>query len=399
MSINKKSKGLFILHEGISSTIFNSQVIEHILQLNNSDYEFDILSFNTEYKIWGSSLKNRENLISLYPNLNIHLIKSINIFYPFAFIIHIFQLIAFFKKSKVDYSFIHSRSDYTQFIVLLSKFYHKLNSIWDCRGDSISEIKHALSNKNFIYKFYATLYIIPFFKFLLLKNLKKSNHIIFVSEFLKDILFKIKKPSYNFDVIPCLVNEKLFFYNNFLRTKMRNKYNIRSNQKVFIYSGSMVSYQSFGDQIEFYKNILSNDSNILFVLTSHIEIAKSFFNQFNNKNIFIKTVNFNKMNDYYNLADFAILLRDNNLLNQVASPTKFGEYCLSGLHVIMNKNVKQCYRNALRINNFIDVNNPILKNFDHEKRASISESSKLYYKRANYLKFYKQMYLNLVNPK
>ena len=111
MSINKKSKGLFILHEGISSTIFNSQVIEHILQLNNSDYEFDILSFNTEYKIWNSSLENRENLISLYPNLNIHLIKSINIFSKLEFVVQIVR-----KYLTPTFSALHK----TSLILLLS---------------------------------------------------------------------------------------------------------------------------------------------------------------------------------------------------------------------------------------------------------------------------------------
>jgi hypothetical protein len=149
MSKKIKSKGLFILHEGIGSTIFNSQVVEHVSQLNKIDYEFDILSFNTDNKVWQRSKENRDKIISQNPALKIYLIKSINIFYPFAFLFHLVQLVKFLNNTSVKYSFIHSRSDYTQFIVLISNFCHKLNSVWDCRGDQISEINYALKKKEF----------------------------------------------------------------------------------------------------------------------------------------------------------------------------------------------------------------------------------------------------------
>jgi len=395
MKTNLKRKGLFILHEGINTTIFNSQVLEHVSKMNEHDFDFEILSFNTEPELWSTSIENKEKLLNTNPRINIHLIKSINIFYPFAFIFHMFQLINFLKKSKVDYSFIHSRSDYTQFIVLISKYFHKLNSTWDCRGDSISEIKYALEKKNILYKIYGFLYIIPFFKFLIYINLIKSKSIIFVSELLKKNLFKIFAPFCKFYIIPCLVNEKLFFFDSDLRVSMRKKYKIENNQSVFVYSGSMVGYQSFDLHYEFYKNILTDNNNILFILTNHIQIAKSYFNNFDNDRVIIKSVDFLKVNDYYNLADFGILIRNNNLLNRVASPTKFGEYCLTGLKVVMNKNVKQCYNNALNFKNFVDVKSDIFTNFNLDHRTSIVKESKLLYCREKYVNKYISMYNNL----
>ena len=388
-----KRKGLFILHEGINTTIFNSQVLEHVSKMSQHNFDFEILSFNTEPELWITSLENKEKLLNTNPRINIHLIKSINIFYPFAFIFHMFQLIIFFKKSKSNYSFIHSRSDYTQFIVLITKYFHKLNSIWDCRGDTISEIKYALSKKNIVYKLYGFIYIIPFFRYILFKNKRKSNHIIFVSDLLKSTILRNKK---SFDIIPCLVNDKLFYFNNNLREEMRKKFKIKSNQKVFIYSGSMVGYQSFDLHTEFYKDILSDNNNILFILTNHIQIAKFYFNNFDNDRIIIRSVDFLKVNDYYNLADFGILIRNNNLLNRVASPTKFGEYCLTGLKVIMNKNVKQCYNNALNFKNFIDLNSNTFTNFNLDHRTSIVKESKLIYCRENYIDNYISMYNILI---
>jgi hypothetical protein len=391
-----KKKGLFILHEGINSTIFNSQVLEHVSKMNDKDFDFEILSFNTEPELWKTSTENKEKLHYTNPGIKIHLIKSINIYYPFVFIFHVFQLIVFLRKNKVKYSFIHSRSDYTQFIVLISKYFHKLNSIWDCRGDSISELKFAISKNSIFHKIYGYIYIVPFFRYILFKNKRKSNHIIFVSDLLMDTILKNKKSFYSFDIIPCLVNDKLFLFDNNLRQEMREKYKIKSNQKVFVYSGSMVGYQSFDLHIEFYKKILSDNNNFLFILTNHIQIAKSYFHNFDNERIIIKSVNFLQVNDYYNLADFGILIRSNNLLNRVASPTKFGEYCLTGLKVIMNKNVKQCYDNALNFNNFVDVNSDFFSSLNFEQRTSIVKSSKLLYCRENYINNYITMYNNLI---
>ena len=396
MSINKKSKGLFILHEGINSTIFNSQVLEHVSKMNDKGFDFEILSFNTEPELWKTSTENKEKLHYTNPGIKIHLIKSINIYYPFVFIFHVFQLIVFLRKNKVKYSFIHSRSDYTQFIVLISKYFHKLNSIWDCRGDSISELKFAISKNSIFHKIYGYIYIVPFFRYILFKNKRKSNHMIFVSDLLMDTILKNKKSFYSFDIIPCLVNDKLFLFDNNLRQEMREKFKIKSNQKVFVYSGSMVGYQSFDLHIEFYKKILSDNNNFLFILTNHIQIARSYFHNFDNERIIIKSVNFLQVNDYYNLADFGILIRSNNLLNRVASPTKFGEYCLTGLKVIMNKNVKQCYYNALNFNNFVDVNSDFFSSINFEQRTSIVKGSKLLYCRENYINNYITMYNNLI---
>ena len=48
---------------------------------------------------------------------------------------------------------------------------------------------------------------------------------------------------------------------------------------------------------------------------------------------------FYEINKYYNVADFAILIRSDRSLNHVASPTKFGEYCLT---VFTSNNEQHC---------------------------------------------------------
>ena len=65
----------------------------------------------------------------------------------------------------------------------------------------------------------------------------------------------------------------------------------------------------------------------------------------------------------------------------------------------MNKNVHQSYRNALRINNFVNVNNFNLDNTNSETRSLISTKSKKYYCRDNYVGYYKSLYDSIIDCK
>ena len=68
----------------------------------------------------------------------------------------------------------------------------------------------------------------------------------------------------------------------------------------------------------------------------------------------IKIVNINKyykLNSLYNASDFGILLRENRLVNNVASPTKFAEYIMAGLKVIISENVGD-YSEIVTKNNY-----------------------------------------------
>ena len=49
-----------------------------------------------------------------------------------------------------------------------------------------------------------------------------------------------------------------------------------------------------------------------------------------------------EFNDFLNAADFGFILRERNKINRVACPTKFAEYCLTGLPVIIGDAVPDC---------------------------------------------------------
>jgi hypothetical protein len=49
-----------------------------------------------------------------------------------------------------------------------------------------------------------------------------------------------------------------------------------------------------------------------------------------------------EINAYLNAADVGLLIREPHLLNAVACPTKFGEYAVTGLPVILTAQIGDC---------------------------------------------------------
>ena len=64
---------------------------------------------------------------------------------------------------------------------------------------------------------------------------------------------------------------------------------------------------------------------------------------------------YHEVNSYLNAADAGFLLREKNPLNEGASPTKFAEYCLTGLPVIMQNTVKDAFEMARSLGNLIEL--------------------------------------------
>lgn len=146
---------------------------------------------------------------------------------------------------------------------------------------------------------------------------------------------------------------KTFFYDKMLREKLRKELKI-SNKIILIYSGQLDKPWQIPEKIfELFSKLRKRIPNLyLIILTFNVDIAKAQSAKFNIKNdeILIKTVEYEELNKYYNAADFGLLLREDKLVNNVASPTKFCEYILSGLPTIITDRLGD-------FSDMVDVNN------------------------------------------
>lgn len=107
----------------------------------------------------------------------------------------------------------------------------------------------------------------------------------------------------------------------------------KSEQINIVYCGNLQKWQNVDLILAIIKAYLANDKIQFFILTN--EVAK--FNQLLKvsqiplDNIVVKTVAPYELEDYYKMAHFGIILRDDIALNRASCPTKIIEYLYYGI--------------------------------------------------------------------
>lgn len=346
------NKGLFVLHEGVGSTIFTSQVMEHAACMRQQGLTLDVLTFETFKRERPASQRNLARIAQNYPGVEIALRFGMNIYLPLSSLVNAVLLLRHLLARRGQYAFLHARADYTAFLCLLTKPLHGVPVVWDCRGDAVGELRDALSRRSRLLR--ATLGTILTLRQRLIGAWCRrfADGAIFVSAALRE-QHGAGLRTENVVVVPCPVPESKFFFDPALRARARQARGIGADQHVFIYSGSMVAYQGLAEQLALYRALLAAPQNVIVFATPEPDAARAYFHALPAERFQIVSVGYEQMNEIYNLADFGFMLREPKHLNWVASPTKFGEYCLAGLPVILNGTVEQASSNATALGNHV----------------------------------------------
>jgi hypothetical protein len=156
------------------------------------------------------------------------------------------------------------------------------------------------------------------------------------------------------EVIPCSVPDDLFYFDPETRREGRETLGL-GDKTVLLYSGGTASYQGLGKLANVLRDILADRDAILLAIspdTSRLEMELSGLPA---GRVVIRSALLAEMNRFCNVADFGLLIRDVSPVNRVASPTKFGEYCMAGLPVICNAAVAQAWEFGGRLGNRVPL--------------------------------------------
>lgn len=165
--------------------------------------------------------------------------------------------------------------------------------------------------------------------------LKHSEFVFFVSNTMLEhykLKYKINFKD-NYYCMPCMnteIHEEIFF--------TEDKY---KNNK-FVYVGSMAVWQKFEDIVRCYKSIEEIDmkNTQFYVFTSEKNIAKDLLEKYNVKNYFIEYVDNDLLPNALSDKKYGFILREDNLVNNVATPTKISTYLSCGLIPIYSSSLK-----------------------------------------------------------
>lgn len=256
----------------------------------------------------------------------------------------------FFLCLRHDEIVVHVRKKPTLMLDFVKKFFpKKLNYIIELEGDPVSEAEYLAANP-YREGFYdhivnAVRKKAPHYK----KTFAKCDNILVVTERFRSLLHE-RYPEMNMNekthVLPTGVDSSLFFFDEELRKKTREKLGIR-DRFTFIFAGKLVySWQNIKRSLDIFnlvkkRNVFNNPFLLLLVLSQDHKIAKEFISKagLEASDYMLIEVAHSEVNAYFNAADLGILLRDDHIMNEVACPGKVGEYLSSGLQVMITEKI------------------------------------------------------------
>lgn len=182
--------------------------------------------------------------------------------------------------------------------------------------------------------------------------LKKAEFIFFVSDEMKR--YYSQKFTIDLDdkcyVMPCFnanINKEAFM--------VKGKY----ENNIFCYAGSLSVWQGFDKILKIYKEVegLELPDTKLLILTSQKDEAYKLVEQTGIKNYIIDYVPLDQISEALGPAKFGFILREDVIVNRVATPTKISTYMANGLIPIFSECLADFNEVSKNMNYIIPYNN------------------------------------------
>jgi hypothetical protein len=391
-------RGLFLMFEGIGSTIFDSQVALHASAMPSVGVTFEIWSFEGFRSRYPRSRARLAAAADL-SGAPVRLFRGVCVHYPLSDPLNALLVLFHWLRLRPKVDFVHARADWPAAACGMVARFLGVPVLWDCRGDAAAEFLDSYRPRSPLARLAKRLYI-PVIRRRARFAARTCAGANFVSEPLRERLGRGTegKPV---TVIPCPVSSALFSFSPDLRRTMRERLGYAGTDLVVIYSGGMVRYQGFPECVALFRRLHGQDGRCRFLVVSpDIDARSPLLAELPPGSWQLRSAGIREMNGFYNAADFGMLLRKDDAVNQVASPTKFGEYCMTGLPVVMNDSVRQAVALARRFGNYrpVDVPRVDLRPLPETERSAVADRAAAALSREVLSGRYRSLYEALCGP-
>lgn len=209
----------------------------------------------------------------------------------------------------------------------------------------------------------------------------------------------------NYQIIPC--------FNKEFSEKKTHDNQSKYREKTFVYAGSLHKWQCIDETLTFFKSIQHHfpEAKLLF-LTFNVDEAKKLVEQHRVSNVEIRRVSEGEVDEYIAKCKYGFLIREDNTVNNVATPTKMSTYLSVGTIPIMTDAIHDfnskiltkysfCYSQTQSIENVID-DFCVQMNADIDVNELVSEYHHIfnvYYNRNMYVESIKAKFACMLNRK
>ncbi len=348
--MDRGRKILLVLFEGLPETVIDSQVLGHARAARERlGLDFEIWAFACTDAIHAHALKRREAAEAL-AGCPVRVFRGLRPAVPGALLVNGLKVLRRLVKRPGEFALMHARTDYGAAAAGWAARALALPVVWDCRGDALAEFVESYAARGAVGRL-AGAWKAGAIRLHRWCAARVCRAALFVSAPLA-ALHEARLGDKPFEIVPCVADEEVFFFDPALREAIRARLGYGPEHRVFVYGGSLAPYQCFAETVALFREVHERDPNARFlVLTPAVEAARAALGPLPEGSARVLAAPFSEMNGYLNAADVAVLLRAATGTNRVASPTKFAEYCLCGLPVVMTDAVADGARLAREIGN------------------------------------------------
>lgn len=229
---------------------------------------------------------------------------------------------------------LHARGSATRLGAYLRKQFDRTRLVADIRGDSAAEARFSIGGTEGERRATAV-------ERMDARVFSRADHLICVSEAL---LFELRKRftlSCGATVIPCVADERRFFSDVMRRREAREALGL-SSEPLLIYAGSIGQWHQFESTLETFDLFSRKNSQAKYlVVTRDGDGARALVaaRPGLRERTIVRSGDADEVARWLSAADIGLLLRADHPLNGVACPTKFAEYVLSGLSVVISEGI------------------------------------------------------------
>ena len=395
----KKTKYIYLSSKNFDGTVFITQVADWLSVYNENGIAFDYYHLLYYPYLWDKSARKQQleeikKATSYFKDYSFCFPSRGLFIYLNAMLWHL-KLKKFYREN--DEILIFSRNILGREIDMLKKLAPiPIIFYFDARAASAEENKFtAAKQNNFSYSKFKTFTHIFYTEY---KTVTIADRIFAVSNVLKKYFTtNYNVPSEKVFIYPCLSDATKFYLDHQIRLNTRNELGFSDKNQVYLYAGGLAGeYHIVNSIFEFFNWISNKNQDARFLLLSKdrvaIEEKLKQYPEIINK-LQYKSVSNNEMINYLNAADYGLLFRDNVLMNNVASPSKFAEYMLCGLPCIISEGVGDytefCKNegvgvvvNETEINNWNLFNYEKIKGSDFDRKEIADIGKRLFSKQA-----------------
>jgi glycosyltransferase involved in cell wall biosynthesis len=338
------SRFLFVVSEGPSETVIDSQVVDPIVAVGREGVAMDLLFMPDPrpYLAKRAYYVRRRREIAARTGGRVSVVPMPRKHTRVGAAIAPWVLAAELARTQ-GRLVVHGRTEFSAFAAsLVARRTRRLRFLYDARGDVMAEVRaNAIRSNDMGPRVERML------RWLLAvrhEAATRAEHVLCVSTVLRDRLVA----EHGIDpakttVVPCVADADKFFPGEDQRAALRSELGV-ADRFVVVYPGRFGAWHYNAETFAVVRGLMDADASVFFLVLTpdRDEAAALAARTLPEGRYAIRSARHDEVPGFLRAADLGVLLREPDGLNEVACPTKFAEYVLSGLPVLISAGIGDC---------------------------------------------------------